>query len=160
MGQTQMRERMGLEEEIGLLADLPRSELVARWTKLYRSPPPKGIKRGLLERAVAWHLQAKHHGGLSPNLRKQLENLATSAFGDVGNTVDRTQSLGKNHSPSLRSVRLEVGTRLLREWHGKSYVVDVIDDGFLYDGRQFASLSAIAREITGTRWSGPRFFGS
>jgi hypothetical protein len=61
-----------LEEEIGLLADLPREELVMRWHRIYRRPPPKGVKRGLLERAIAWHLQARHLGGLSPSIKRQL----------------------------------------------------------------------------------------
>jgi hypothetical protein len=58
-----------------------------------------------------------------------------------------------------RSVRPKPGTRLIREWRGKTYVVEVADDRFLHDGESYASLSHVARAITGTRWSGPRFFG-
>ena len=58
-----------------------------------------------------------------------------------------------------RSVRPKPGTRLIREWQGRTYVVEVGDTDFLHDGNSYASLSHVARAITGTRWSGPRFFG-
>ena len=67
--------------------------------------------------------------------------------------LDRLSRRNKRH------LDIGVGTRLVREWHGKNHIVEVEIEGFRHQGRQYASLSEIAREITGTRWSGPRFFG-
>ena len=63
-----------IENEVAALGDLSRDELAARWIKAYGCPPPKGVKRGLLERAAAWHLQARHLGGLSPTARKAIRD--------------------------------------------------------------------------------------
>lgn len=188
-----------LSREIGQLADLPRTDLVVHWHRIYRCPPPKGVKRGLLERAIAWHLQARHFGGLSPSVKRQLKEAVGSLAGasrckindthDVG-VVDReveasnraaaptadsapasppAPSPGSSPPPSPfpsssppsspAPVSLTPGSRLVREWHGKAHHVDVIEEGFVFEGKTYASLSAIAREITGARWSGPRFFG-
>jgi hypothetical protein len=139
-----------LEREIGELAGLSRSELADRWIKAFRCPPPKGIKRQLLERALAWRMQAKVHGGLSLSTIRQLR----------ANVVGSENSAASSNRPRRRRLaeNLAHGTRLVREWHGKTHCVDVIDGGFVYEGKTFASLSAVARAITGTRWSGPRFF--
>ncbi len=59
-----------------------------------------------------------------------------------------------NGAPQVAS-----GTRLIREWNGVTHVVDAVDDGFIWQGARYGSLSAVARAITGARWSGPRFFG-
>lgn len=68
--------------------------------------------------------------------------------------------LGKNIRPgAVRTVQLRPGNQLVRRWRGTTYSVDVTRDGFLFQERRYASLSTIATEITGTRWSGPRFFG-
>jgi hypothetical protein len=132
------------------LADLSRKELAERWIRAFRRPPPKGIKRQMLERALAWHLQAKVHGGLSPST---IRVLRTNVPGQESSAVSKDQ-------PGLRRLAesLAPGTRLVREWHGKSHCVDVVEGGFVYEDKTFTSLSAIARAITGTRWSGPRFF--
>ncbi|MEM6464262.1 MAG: DUF2924 domain-containing protein [Pseudomonadota bacterium] len=143
-----------LEEEIGLLAGLPRAELVTRWHRIYRSPPPKGVKRGLLERAIAWHLQARHLGGLSPSVRRQLREAVARDGGGLN-----TDNANTRARPKVASSPLTPGTRLIRQWHGRNHSVDVIEEGFVFEGRTYRSLSAIAREITGARWSGPRFFG-
>lgn len=147
-----------LEEEIGLLAGLPREELVTRWRRIYRCPPPKGVKRGLLERAIAWHMQAKHFGGLSPAIKRQLME-AAGGQDSRGLQSANTNGTGTRTRPNTTSSALTPGARLIREWHGKSFQVDVIEEGFVFEGRTYDSLSAIAREITGARWSGPRFFG-
>ena len=136
----------GLEQEIGALADLPRPDLVERWKALYRSDPPKGISRPLLVRAVAYEMQAKRFGSLKPATFRRLQKIARQdAAGDKAN------------SPA--PPRLKSGARLIREWNGVTHVVDAIDDGFIWQGARYGSLSAIARAITGARWSGPRFFG-
>lgn len=132
-----------LEREIGKLADLPRSELVERWQVLYRTDLPKGISTRLMVRAIAYEVQAKHSGGLSRSIRHKLGEIAGSSGTAVINGL----------------VTLTPGTRLVREWQGKVHVVDVMEEGFRWNGCLYPSLSKIAREITGTRWSGPQFFG-
>lgn len=146
------------------MADLPRSELAERWHRIYRCPPPKSVKRGLLERAIAWHLQAKHFGGPSPSIKRRLADVA-SGLGRgkaVASRSSGTQNLAAVVSAGsrnfVRTTELTAGTRLIREWHGENHSVDVIEEGFVFEGRTYGSLSAIAREITGARWSGPRFF--
>lgn len=147
-----------LEGEIGLLAGLPRAELVTRWHQIYRCRPPKGVKRGLLERAIAWHLQARHFGGLSPAIKRRLKEAAGDRDASGVEEID-PNSNGTPARPKSASSPPTPGTRLIREWHGRIHSVDVIEEGFVFEGRTYASLSAIAREITGARWSGPRFFG-
>jgi hypothetical protein len=132
-----------VEEEIGRLAGLSRSELAAGWQVIFGSPPPKGIKRGLLERACAYYLQAQAFGGLTRSVRRSLAAVAD----------------GK--APRALSIKpgLKRGSHLLREWYGVVHRVEVTHDGVLWNGRRYRSLSAVARAITGTNWSGPRFFG-
>ena len=134
-----------LDQCLGAIADLSREELVERWIKTYKHPPPKGIKRGLLERSIAYQIQAKRFGRLKPELTKRLVAIA----GDEGVT-------GSGASPT---VELQPGTRLMREWHGKTHEVNVTQSGYDWQGDEYRSLSAVARAITGARWSGPRFFG-
>jgi len=148
-----MRADRKLEDEVAAIGDLSREELAARWVKTYGCPPPKGIKRGLLERSAAWHLQARRLGGLSQRAKREIRaaSFATS----------RTTASGKNTAvePIVLPTQLRPGTRLMREWNGRIHIVDVTEDGFLFDGKPYRSLSAIARRITGAHWSGPRFFG-
>lgn len=146
-----------LELEIGHLADLPRIELVRRWHRIYRCPPPRGVKRGLLERAIAWHLQAKHFGGLSPAIRRRLVDAAGGSVGE-GSAASKSADESARPQRFVPTATAAPGTRLIREWHGRNHSVDVIEEGFVFEGRTYTSLSAIAREITGARWSGPRFF--
>lgn len=165
---TSLDER--IEEEVAGLGDLPREELVARWIKAYGCPPPKGVKRGLLERAAAWHLQAKHFGNLSPITRKAIRDAIKqgNSRGPAPGSLKR-DSAAPNGDPAPNSNRqisrpvaktlVRPGTRLVREWNGRTHFVDVAEDGFVFDGKTYRSLSAIAKRITGAHWSGPRFFG-
>jgi Protein of unknown function (DUF2924) len=143
-----------VEREIGRLADLPRPELVERWKRIYRCPPPRGVKRGLLERAIAWHLQAKHFGGFSPAIKRRLAEAAVNGSGLAARSSDAPDK----PKPFVPTTTAAPGTRLIHNWHGRNHSVDVIEEGFVFEGRTYSSLSAIAREITGARWSGPRFF--
>jgi hypothetical protein len=148
-----MRADRKLDDEVAAIGDLSREELAARWAKAYGCPPPKGIKRGLLERSAAWHLQVRRLGGLS-KMAKRAMRAASSA-------PNRTAASGKQAAaePIALPTQLRSGTRLMREWNGRMHVVDVTDEGFLFDNKPYRSLSAIARRITGAHWSGPRFFG-
>jgi hypothetical protein len=139
-------DRTAVEREIGELADLPRPDLVERWQGLHRAHPPKGISRRMLVRAIAYEMQAKKYGGLKPAVGRQLQKIANglAISGEV--TV-------------IAKPKFEPGARLVREWNGRSHVVEVVEGGFVWNGDRHSSLSAIARAITGARWSGPRFFG-
>ena len=129
--------------EIDRLSELSRAELAMRWTSLFGSPPPKGIKRGLLERAYAYDLQAKALGGLGRSTRRAM--------------LDRAE--GNPNKVQRHDRTLRPGTRLVREWGGIVHQVDIRDGCFVWNGREFRSLSAVAKAITGTAWSGARFFG-
>jgi hypothetical protein len=132
------------DREIDALRELSRLELVAHWRSVMRSDPPKNLGHALLLRVLAYELQSKRYGGLRASLRRTI-----------------TQKASGEGGPSRRapaSISLKPGTRLLRDWNGTTHVVDVTDAGYLWNGKSHRSLSAIAREITGARWSGPRFF--
>jgi hypothetical protein len=94
---------------------------------------------------LAYRIQEKVFGGLSLRARKKLQEIA--------------QSL-ETTSRKRKSIRLQAGTRLVRSWHGVLHQMTVLDSGYEYNGKSYDSLSVIAREITGTRWSGPLFFGT
>ncbi len=132
-----------IESELSQLSGVSRQDLSNLWFKQFKHPPPKGVKRGLLERAASYKLQSRRHGGLNPRTLRTLFSIASGR--DVKMVVS---------TPSLNT-----GTKLVREWHGKTHQVDVTDDGFVWNDKNYKSLSAIAKAITGTKWSGPRFFG-
>lgn len=128
-----------------VLAGASLDELRGEWRRLYRSDAPR-ISRDLLILGIGYRLQEIEHGGLGKATRRKLRTLAKTlhATGRVGPT------------PSLS---LKPGARLVREWHGRSHTVTVTEDGFEYAGSSYASLTKIAKKITGAHWSGPRFFG-
>ncbi len=130
----------GCAREIAGLCGLSRAELVARWTELHGSPPLKTMTEGLLARAIAYEMQVRHLGGLTPAESKALGALARGR-------------LDPSHRP------LKPGTRLYRSWRGVTQEVLVLERGYSWRDKSYASLSQVARAITGTRWSGPRFFG-
>ncbi len=136
-------------EELAAIPDLPRAELIEQWTASYGRPPPKGLSRRLLEYAAAYHVQTQAYGGLSPALRRKLRRTDQPRHRDKSASTPRT----------IVSRTLPPGTRLVREWYGKPYTVEVLESGFLCDGQRYRSLSEVARAITGAHWSGPRFFG-
>ena len=137
-----------VEAELACLSRLSRNELAVIWRRAYGRPPPKGLSRRLLEQAAAYHIQQKAFGGLLPPLqRKLLPRRANS---------QPTKANGRQNGASKT---LAPGSRLMREWHGKTIAVEVLDQGFAFEGQRYKSLSEIARIVTGARWSGPRFFG-
>ncbi|HEY4135534.1 MAG TPA: DUF2924 domain-containing protein [Alphaproteobacteria bacterium] len=129
--------------DISMLADLPRAHLVTRWQTLYGAPPPKGMSQRLMIGALAYAQQAKQQGGASATLSRRLAKLI------AGTPI--------SEAPAPRV--LKSGARLVREWNGKTHTVEAVENGFIWKGTHFRSLSAVARAITGARWSGPRFFG-
>ncbi len=130
----------GCAREIAGLCGLSRADLIERWVGLHGSPPIETMTQGLLARGVAYEMQAGQLGGLTPAERKALGALAQGR---------------SNPSPGA----LKAGTRLYRSWRGVTQEILVLEDGYGWQGKSYASLSEVARAITGTRWSGPRFFG-
>lgn len=141
-----------------LVRAMPRDELAVLWRRRWRRQPPKGLSRRLLEYHAAWLLQAEASGGLTAATRRRLDTLAGAdrSSGDGG--AERKRHRGKV-DPTTPRRALRPGSRLIRQWQGRSHVVEVIKGGFAYEGQSYTSLTAIAFEITGARWSGPRFFG-
>jgi len=133
--------------QIAALAKASLPNLKAQWRDLFGTEAP-GINRAYLERRIAYRLQELAHGGLSEATRARLADLAKSA--DRGSSP-RTRMRAQD--------RPVADTRLLRVWQGVEHSVTVLQTGFDYQGRSFASLSAVARQITGSRWNGPAFFG-
>ena len=123
-----------------------REALKARWDEVFGAPPEFRGHRGLLRLILAYHLQESVMGALTPRTRRQLQKVA-EAHGQ------------RSARPAPSATRLKPGTRLIREWRGKTYVASVLDDAIEYGGKRYRSLSEIARTITGVRWSGPAFFG-
>ncbi len=133
-------------DQIAALTSLPLDQLRAEWRRLHRAVPPVRLSCDLLRRGIAHTLQEAALGGLPPAVGRKLASLAKSL---AAGTEPR-------HAPALR---LKAGVTLIREWHGRTHTVRVLPDGFDYDGRRYASLTQIARDITNAHWSGPRFFG-
>lgn len=125
------------------LATYKRKDLITLWLALFCKPVPKSLSMTMMRRMIGFELQARTYGGLSASLKRRISGLA------------------KNDSATQLQAQAHLeGTRLVREWNGVTHVVDVHEDGFTWQGREYRSLSAIANAITGTHWSGPRFFGS
>jgi hypothetical protein len=135
-----------LGERLGALADMGYSELRVEWRRLYRAHPPKKMSRDLLELGVAWKLQEKALGGVGASVKRRIADLAQT-MATRGDLV------------KARAVTLRPGARLVQVWHGETHEIVVLEDGYRWRGEHWRSLSAIARAITGTQWSGPRFFG-
>ncbi len=132
-----------LREKLEELEAFDTEALKTRWRELYGADPPKGLSAKLMRRAIGFELQVRAHGPCKPAIRKELRKaLSGSASAEA--------KLARKITP---------GSRLIREWHGDVHVVDVFEDGVTWNQKSYASLSAVAREITGTRWNGRKFFG-
>jgi hypothetical protein len=131
----QRTEPAAIEAEIAHLRSLALDALRRRWRAVFGRTPPAGLSKNLLGRMLAWRLQEQAFGGLDRESLSFLEGLAR-----------RAGSPGR---------RLKPGTVLVRDYHGQRHTVTVTEDGFEWQGTTYASLSAIARAITGTAWSGP-----
>lgn len=127
---------------IATIASLPLAQLRSEWTVLFDAPAPN-LPEGLLRMALAYGMQERAIGGVPATITKALKRYGAGEGGDA--------------SPQMPS--LHPGTRLVRSWNGRTIEVLVTEDGFLFEDRRYRSLSSIARHITGTAWSGPRFFG-
>ena len=133
--------------QLKALAKMGAPELRALWQATFGRPQPKWAQKDFLMRALAYHFQEKAFGGLKPAARRQLLRYAE----EVEFKGDTIASLDKR--------RIKPGTRIVRQWKGETHLITALEQGFEYRSRRYTSLSEIARLITGTRWSGPAFFG-
>jgi Protein of unknown function (DUF2924) len=131
-----------VEAEIGRVRSLGVDALRTLWRTTFRSSPPPAFSKDILARFLCWHIQEQAFGGLDLKTAKHLDELARG-----------------DRSPADRPRRLKLGTVLLREYQGERHTVTVVAKGYVWREVTYASLSIIARAITGTAWNGPRFFG-
>lgn len=131
-----------IANDLAALATMSPVQLKERWVEVERSASPN-LPPPLLRRLLAYRLQERRFGGLPAAVVRELERTGQS----------------KNSSPPRSAVSLTPGARLVREWNGHTITVEVSEDGFWWKDRLWRSLSEIAGEVTGTHWSGPRFFG-
>ena len=133
--------------QIAKLPGFSRQQLLDLWLKLYGRAAPPGIRRELMVPFLAYRMQEKACGGLKPATRAQLLRIARA----LQNATSTTEWLSKP--------KIKPGTRILRQWRGETHEIMVTESGYEYRAASYRSLSEIARKITGTRWSGPAFFG-
>lgn len=125
-----------MSSSLSELMGMDRAALLKQWEERFHGPAPLLVRDGFMRQAIGWQLQAGKEGQLSAREMRQLRN-------------------GRRGSPSP----LPAGSHLVRVWQGQTHQVTVLDEGFLYAGKNWRSLTAISREITGMAWSGPVFFG-
>ncbi len=135
------------------LDQLSRAVLKRRWRELFGTDPPT-YGRALLIRRLAYRIQELAYGGLSEQSQARLKELGQRAVSPKNPAGSGTQKSGETNHASPPP-----GTRLIREFRGVRYEIVVAERGFEFEGRKYRSLSAIARELTGTQWNGPAFFG-
>ena len=136
----------GISLRLASLRSSSITELKQQWRALYNTEPPCRISRELLTRALAYRIQEQVYGGLKPSTRRLLIHLADDA------RSGRPLGLAPAAPASAGSV-------LMREWHGATHEVRVLDRGVLYRRRRYRSLTEVAKLITGAHWNGPQFFG-
>lgn len=137
-----MSGKLDVQARMSELEYLDRSDLRVEWTQVFGLAPPHHISMMFMRKAIIYEEQCRRFGGLSPALKRTMKAAAD----------------GKSLS-SAAVTSCKPGTQLVREWNGKVFKVAVQEDGYFLKDRKFKSLSAIALHITGTSWSGPRFFG-
>jgi Protein of unknown function (DUF2924) len=135
-----------LSQQIATLPSLNKVQLLAIWAENFSKDPPPNLRKELIVPLLAYRMQEREFGGLSLGARHRLREVAASL---------KTAKPSQERADSAP----QTGTRLLRMWHGEMHEVIAGGNGYLYRGQTYSSLSKIAREITGTRWSGPLFFG-
>jgi hypothetical protein len=174
------------EQQLANIVKLSLPDLLERWHALGLGEPPR-LPLPLLKRLLAQLLQEQMYGGLPASAMRKLEAAAGAAANHTTKSASSVSSYSSSTSPfpsnstststsaspsnllpaskvalrrvSSRQVTLRTGTRLVREWNGRTISVEVVDDHFVWNDAPYRSLSEIARAVTGTRWSGPRFFG-
>jgi hypothetical protein len=131
-----LKEPKFMQAQLEELKTLNREQLANCWQICFGVPAPHLCRAPLMQQAIAWHLQTKVLGGLSLLEKRQIQS-----------------------GSSNQNTTASIGSRLIRVWQGKTHQVTVLSDGYLYENQTWKSLSSIAKQITGTPWSGPVFFG-
>ena len=127
-----------LSIRISQIEALDRAACLERWREAFGRPPPKYLSPQFMKQVLIWETQNRALGGVSVKTTRRLKQIA------AGKTLPSTA---------------KPGSHLVREWNGRTYQVEVVEGGYVMDGKTWRSLSAIAKHITGAHWSGPRFFG-
>ena len=136
-----------VSKQLSEIRAMSRPQLRNLWREIYRKEAPIGIHRQILISFLAYRIQENAYGGLKPDVRAELLRLTGYSGGK--------KPLRKR--AALRQLR--PGTRIIRKWRGEKHEIFVMETGYEYRGDRYGSLSHIARKITGTKWSGPAFFG-
>lgn len=142
MSDAKERKAQVIKDALAEIVTEPREALLDKWRDVI-GPPPKHVSTSILRRAFAYELQLSMTRAPSKRTLAMIERIAA----------------GKKVGAVRVAASLKTGNRLMREWNGKTWQVEVLEDGYLMEGTHYRSLSAAAKEITGAHWSGPRFFG-
>lgn len=134
-----------LDLQLAALSTMSTAQLRLEWSQVHDEPAPVAFSMDLLARGIAWTLQERMHGGLSASAGRK--------FGEA------SEQIARRGQASSAVTTLRPGSRLARDWGGRTHHILVVEGGYHYRDRPYRSLTAIAREITGAAWSGPRFFG-
>lgn len=135
-----------VEAEVARIGTMNKAELRSVWRIKYKSDPPRAFGPDLLRRSLAYRIQEDAFGGLPARTKRELDHLIALLSKKPTSRIELPR-------------RIKPGAVLIREWKGKVVRVTVVENGFLFEGKTFSSLSEIALLITGTKWNGPRFFG-
>jgi len=136
-----------IDRQLVQLATMKRQELQSLWQKLFGRQPSSRLHRETLVLILGYRIQEKAYGGLKESLARKLREFAEDS--STGRKIVVKSML-----------RPKIGTRFIREWKARLHEVTVLENGYEYDNRTYRSLSEIAHLITGTKWSGPAFFGT
>jgi len=135
-----------VETEVKRIGSMNKNELRSLWQNVFKAAPPKSFGPDLLRRSLAYKVQEAAYGGLTGGLKRELADAVRQVLKRPSSRIELPR-------------RIMSGAVLIREWKGKVVRVTVLEDGFLFEDRNYSSLSEIAKLITGTNWNGPRFFG-
>ena len=162
-----------LVDQLAALMQMEPAQLRAEWRRVYQTAPSPRLTTDLLRRGIAYKLQERVHGGLPSHIDRELDRLAKRSLADAvaaaaaaavaatagADATSEGRAQGAVPPRRIEEPRLRPGTRLVRSWQGRTYSVLVTEHGFVMDDREYPSLTRIAQAVTGTHWSGPRFFG-
>jgi hypothetical protein len=133
--------------DIAALPAMNKAQLLKIWERTFPTPPPEKLRKELMVPILAYRMQEAVHGGMSQTARTRLQRL-----------------ISERSTSSIRATKersaLKPVSKLIRSWGGEIHEVLIMGEGYVYRGETFKKLSPIARQITGTQWSGPAFFGT